>query len=192
MVRNEGGQSQGQLEKSAKNNPVHLCPVQGEAGTCGAPGIRGGPGEPGDDGPEGPLGRSGEQGKEVCVLADTTVVTAAHRCPLPGGGDGMETGKVCHPAHWLGHRQAEVPPWKEGADALGSPCWGSCCLAVLHSLSSLAFGLAWVTAGGDLPCRQSCGAISYPAPKSQPEEGGEVRARLLTPPGMGLESSHCI
>lgn len=47
------------------------------------------------------------------------------------------------------HRQAGVPPWKEGDDALESPCWVRGCLAVLSTVSLLTFGLAWVPAGAD-------------------------------------------
>jgi len=82
----------------------------------------------------------------------------ARQHPLPGMGTGggqercasRRAGSGQLPVLWLRHRQAEVPPWKVGADALGSPCWGSCCLAVLHSLCSLAFVLAWITAGSDV------------------------------------------
>lgn len=124
MVRNDGGQSQGQLEKTPKNNPGCLHPVQGEAGTCGAPGIRGDPGEPGDDGPEGLLGRPGEQGKEVRALADTTAVTAAHRHPLPRDGDKMGMGKVCCPVHWLWTTDRLRCPWGRRGLMLWRPLAG--------------------------------------------------------------------
>lgn len=71
----------------------------------------------------------------------------------------------------LDPRQAEVPLGKEGADALASPCWARCCLAVLSILSSLAFGLAWVTAGGNLPAQAKLQSHLLPSTKI-PARGG--------------------